>query len=139
MDIWTPEKRSEVMSRIKSRGNMSTEIALVQGMRAAGIKGWRTHQPIIADNLKIRPDFVFRPQRVAVFVDGCFWHRCPLHGTVPESNREFWQKKFESNRARDTRNNRVLRGSGWTVVRLWEHSVKKNLESCLRRVKKALV
>ncbi|HRZ81636.1 MAG TPA: very short patch repair endonuclease, partial [Candidatus Hydrogenedentes bacterium] len=71
-DVFTKEKRSEVMSRIRSRGNLRTELRLIEIMRGAGITGWRRGQPVLG-----RPDFVFRRERVAVFVDGCFWHGCP--------------------------------------------------------------
>lgn len=73
-----------------------------------------------------KPDFVFRKQRVAVFVDGCFWHGCPKHGTKPASNRAFWRKKFAANKARDQRVSRELRRQGWCILRIWEHSLKNS-------------
>jgi DNA mismatch endonuclease (patch repair protein) len=69
----------------------------------------------------VRPDIVFTRARVAVFVDGCFWHRCPEHGLAPRSNADYWQTKFAKNVARDLRNNETLAGAGWRVVRVWEH------------------
>jgi DNA mismatch endonuclease (patch repair protein) len=72
----------------------------------------------------VRPDFVFRERRVAVFVDGCFWHACPRHGTKPKGNAAFWRAKFRGNIARDRRDTRNLRRSGWRVVRLWEHELR---------------
>ncbi len=119
-DVFTPEKRSAVMARIRSRGNRDTELVMVALLRAAGITGWRR-------GLKLpgRPDFVFRAERVCVFVDGCFWHGCPAHFRRPKSNRKFWDAKIARNRARDRRVGRELRAAGWTVLRVWEHALKR--------------
>jgi len=73
---------------------------------------------------RVVPDFVFARQRVAVFVDGCFWHGCRWHGTRPQGNAAFWAKKLAGNKARDRRVNRVLRRRGWRVLRIWEHSLR---------------
>jgi len=70
------------------------------------------------------PDFVFRRERVAVFVDGCFWHGCPKCYRRPKSNRKFWDAKAARNRARDAEVTRALRRAGWTVVRIWEHALR---------------
>jgi DNA mismatch endonuclease (patch repair protein) len=69
----------------------------------------------------IRPDVVFPKQRIALFIDGCFWHGCPEHGTLPATNVDYWLPKIEENRARDARHNAELTAAGWTVVRAWEH------------------
>lgn len=71
--------------------------------------------------VRCRADIVFRRARVAVFVDGCFWHRCPIHATAPKANAEYWAAKFDRNVARDRRNDAALAAAGWTVVRVWEH------------------
>jgi DNA mismatch endonuclease (patch repair protein) len=85
------------------------------------------------------PDFTFRAQRVAVFVDGCFWHGCPRHGTQPRQNRRFWERKLNGNRARDRRVNRALRAKGWRVLRIWEHALSKRNEARLvSRLRRAL-
>ena len=68
-----------------------------------------------------KPDIVFGPVRVAVFVDGCFWHHCPDHGTIPKNNREWWIEKFERNRERDLRKDSQLIELGWLPVHIWEH------------------
>jgi DNA mismatch endonuclease (patch repair protein) len=68
-----------------------------------------------------RPDIAFTRQRLAVFIDGCFWHRCPEHGTMPSANREFWEAKFRRNVQRDRENDAALHALGWTVLRFWEH------------------
>ena len=118
-DLITVAKRSLVMAAIRSRGNKDTELKLVAILRAHGITGWRRHLPLPG-----RPDFVFRRARVAVFVDGCFWHGCPQHGRSPGSNAAYWLPKLARNRARDRLNTRELRRRGWRVIRLWEHSLR---------------
>ena len=119
-DVFTKAKRSEVMSRIRGRDNKDTELVLAHLFRANRITGWRRHRPIFG-----RPDFVFSRLKVAVFVDGCFWHGCPKHGSRPKQNRKFWETKIARNRARDRKVTRVLRGKGWRVVRIWEHELTK--------------
>lgn len=125
-DVFTKAKRSEVMSRIRGRGNKETELALAALMRRHGIKGWRRHQPVFG-----KPDFVFRRHRLAVFVDGCFWHGCPLHATKPATNRAFWRKKLARNKARDRLVTRTLRCAGWRVLRIWEHELARKREARL--------
>lgn len=114
-DVFTKAKRSAVMSLIRSRGNRATELRLIALMREHGITGWRRNAPVFG-----KPDFVFRHERVAVFVDGCFWHGCPRHATKPANNRAFWQAKLARNAERDREVTRELRKAGWRVVRVWE-------------------
>ena len=150
-DVFTPAKRSDVMSRIRSRGNRDTELAVAKLFRSLGITGWRRQVPLRVErrassvegsgrsgsapgpvkprpaklnpHLTVRPDFVFPKRRVAVFVDGCFWHGCPRHATQPAHRRAFWRRKLEGNRARDRLVTRVLRRGGWRVLRIWEHEL----------------
>ena len=119
-DVFTKAKRSEVMSRIRGRGNKTTELALAKLLRAARITGWRRNQKLFG-----RPDFTFQRQRVVVFVDGCFWHSCPKHSHVPKSNRKFWLKKLTANSKRDLLVNRTLYRLDWRVIRIWEHDLQK--------------
>jgi DNA mismatch endonuclease (patch repair protein) len=87
----------------------------------------------------VRPDFVFRNLRLAVFVDGCFWHACPIHATKPRNNAAFWRKKLSANRARDRKVNRTLRATGWGVLRVWEHELARKREAQLvAKLRKAL-
>ncbi len=151
-DVFSPEKRSEVMSLIRSKGNSSTEKRLLALMRGAGIKGWRRHVPLRfearqADPCnglrpragRVRPDFVFRLERVAVFVDGCFWHGCPRHATQPRQNRKFWREKIARNQARDALTTKGLRRNGWRVLRIWECALTaKRSQATLRRLLRAL-
>jgi DNA mismatch endonuclease (patch repair protein) len=118
-DVFTKEKRSAVMSRIRGRGNKDTELALVKLLRAARITGWRRHMKLMG-----RPDFAFRKQRVVIFVDGCFWHGCPRHSNVPVNNRDFWIKKLTANRTRDRMVTKELKRQGWSVIRVWEHEFR---------------
>jgi DNA mismatch endonuclease, patch repair protein len=134
-DVFSKSKRSEVMARIRGRGNKATEIKFLELLRRHRISGWRRHLPIAlpAPLLKVqkhsnrlprvKPDFVFRELRVAVFIDGCFWHGCPLHGTKPQSNSEFWQSKLANNRRRDRFVTKGLQRRKWTVLRIWEHQL----------------
>ena len=133
-DVFTKKKRSEVMSRIRGHGNKDTELALIKIFRELHITGWRRHQLVFG-----KPDFVFRKDRLCVFVDGCFWHGCPKCYRAPGSNKPFWKKKFQTNLARDNRVNRELRKAGWTVLRIWEHELpQKNRARLTRRIVRAL-
>ena len=118
-DKYDRETRSKMMSACKSRGNRSTEMTLLAHLRRAGITGWRRHLPLPG-----RPDFSFPSRKVAVFVDGCFWHGCPYCRRAPKSNTEFWDRKCASNRRRDRVVNKTLRQKRWTVIRIWECKLK---------------
>jgi DNA mismatch endonuclease, patch repair protein len=158
-DVFTKAKRSEVMSRIRSRGNQATELALVKLLRRHKITGWRRHVQLrIANdelrmpknaagirkskfetrNFKVRPDFVFPKQRLVVFVDGCFWHGCPRHATRPKTNAAFWRRKLAVNRDRDRLVSRILRAFHCQVVRIWECDLQKRPQWCLRKIQKCL-
>ena len=141
-DISTRHKRSAVMAAIRSRGNVGTELRLIRIFRAHGITGWRrgcvirgqkTEDRRQKKRFSVRPDFVFPKLKLAVFVDGCFWHGCSKHGTEPKTHRAFWRKKIARNRARDRQVNRALRRLGWGVIRVWEHELKRKDEGRLLR------
>jgi len=133
-DVFTKSKRSEVMSRVRSRGNKDTEVALAKLFRRSKITGWRRNQKIFG-----KPDFVFPKLELALFVDGCFWHRCPKHGTQPKGNRTFWKNKFARNKARDVLVTRTLRSAKWRVLRVWEHElVRKNETRLIKRIQRFL-
>lgn len=122
MDVFSKKKRSLVMSGIRSKGNRSTEQAFIEFLKAFHITGWRRHY-----SLPGRPDFVFPKMKIAIFVDGCFWHRCPhcYDGHAPKQNRRYWVEKLARNKRRDARNNRFLRSLGWRVFRVRECSISK--------------
>ncbi len=122
------------MSLIRSRGNRDTELRLIAIMRAHRITGRRRNWPIFG-----KPDVAFPKLKLAVFVDGCFWHGCPLHATQPKTNAAFWRKKIAANRTRDRLVTRTLRRLGWRVLRLWEHELtRKNEPRLLARLHRAL-
>ena len=141
-DVFTKAKRSAVMSRIRSAGNKDTELRLIAIFRAQGIVGWRRGATIRgrraddggqASKFAVKPDFVFRALKLAVFVDGCFWHGCPRHFIKPKNNAAFWWKKIAANRTRDRLVTRTLRRLGWKVLRIWEHELVRRDEPRLIR------
>ncbi len=100
--------------------NTAAEIALRSELHRLGLR-YRLHRRIVP-GVKRQVDIVFGPAKVAVFVDGCFWHSCPRHGTQSKANAQWWRDKLDANRRRDLDTNRRLRSAGWRVVRVWEHS-----------------
>lgn len=120
------------MSAVPSRGNRSTEQRMITLFRAAQITGYRKHWKVVG-----RPDFAWPQLRVAVFLDGCFWHGCPYCTHKPsKSNVRFWRNKIQANRRRDRRVARKLRGQGWSVLRIWECKISK--AATLLRIRRAL-
>lgn len=118
-----PEPTSPAASSI-GRGNKrrdtEPELRLRQLLHAAGLRYRVDYRPDVKD-LRSRPDIVFTRRKIAVFVDGCFWHACPEHCVVPSSNTDYWIPKLRANVERDRRNDRLLEGAGWLVLRVWEH------------------
>lgn len=129
-DTFSREKRSEIMSKVRGRGNRATEERLARLFRKYRVKGWRRGYPLFG-----RPDFVFPKLRVAVFVDGEFWHGHPTLGQIPKTNTEFWTRKIERNRNRDELVNSTLMAKGWIVVRIWQHEL--NTEAWLVKLDEA--
>lgn len=130
MDHVSKEIRSKNMAAIRSRGNLSTEIVFARLLCASGLRGYRKHWPVVG-----RPDFAWPGRKIAVFVDGCFWHGCPCKAT-PATNSKFWRNKIRKNQERDKRVSRLLRRDGWTVVRIRECAVTSarnlsRIKSCL--------
>jgi DNA mismatch endonuclease (patch repair protein) len=132
-DVFTSKKRSEVMSLIRSKGNMNTEIRLLRLLRVARISGWRRHL-----RLPGTPDFAFRESKLAIFTDGCFWHGCSRCQLKPKSNSQFWADKIDRNRRRDRRVNKELRVSGWTVVRVRECVLERSPQKVAILLKRCL-
>jgi len=109
-------------------------VRLLKALRTARIGGWRRRVRLLGS-----PDFVWRRERVALFVDGCFWHACPRHGRVPKSRKDFWVPKLATNKERDRAVSRALRAAGWRVLRIWEHDlVRKHEKRLLARLRLAL-
>lgn len=126
--------RSQLMTRVKSRGNVTTELRMAQLLRKAGLRGWRRHLPLPG-----RPDFAWPAYRVAVFVDGCFWHGHDCGKNIsPRTNAKAWREKIQNNRRRDRRAARQLRQRGWSVLRVWECQLRRSPERCVTRIRRAL-
>jgi DNA mismatch endonuclease (patch repair protein) len=121
------------MALIRNKGNKSTELRFITLLREGGVIGWRRHL-----KLPGRPDFAFPKWKVAIFVDGDFWHGNPKTFRPPKSNIEFWTKKIKYNRNNDRRITAALKKRGWTVVRLWESDLKKYPRKALFKVTKCL-
>jgi len=113
------------MASIRSSNNKSTELTLIALFRENRIAGWRRHRQKITG----KPDFIFPKNKIAVFVDGCFWHGCPKCNIVPKSNKGYWDNKILRNKNRDSLVSKELRKGGWIVVRIWEHQLKKHAAS----------
>jgi DNA mismatch endonuclease (patch repair protein) len=107
------------MAKIKSVGCKSTEVSLARLLRREKLAGWHRGSALAG-----KPDFVFRAARVAMFVDGCFWHGCARCYRRPSSRRAYWDAKVTRNKQRDKTVNRLLRQKGWRVLRIWEHELK---------------
>jgi DNA mismatch endonuclease (patch repair protein) len=127
--------RSSNMRAIKSKGNRSTEWRLRSMLVRQKIKGWTMHNREIIGS----PDFAFPAKRIAIFIDGCFWHGCPLCGHKPKTNREYWTAKLARNINRDKTNTLRLRKQGFKVIRIWECALKENPTLYLQRIRESLV
>lgn len=134
MDRVSPSTRSQNMSRIRSTGNMTTEKRLRAYLVRARLSGWHIHGSELAG----RPDFIFPRQKVAIFVDGCFWHGCPRCGHTPKSNQRYWAAKLMRNRKRDRRVSRELRNIGWFVLRFWEHEILSAATAAVSQIKSCI-
>lgn len=119
-DPLTPQQRSAQMAKVRAKKNRSTEMRVAAYLIGSGFSGWKRHPKEVTGC----PDFCFIRQRVAIFVDGCFWHGCPkCRRNLPFSRRGFWRRKITSNRQRDRRVVRSLRRQGFIVLRIWEHDL----------------
>lgn len=129
-DVFDKEKRSDIMRQVKSKKNKSTEIRLIEIFMQNNVTGWKRNYPV-----KGHPDFVFLKHRVAIFVDGCFWHGHDCRNTRPANNEEFWRNKQERNRKHDQDITAYFEKRGWTVIRIWECELKrKNHEKALLKI-----
>lgn len=134
-DPLSKRERSVLMSKVRNSGNQSTELAVESLLRINKIRGWKKHPK----NVIGHPDFFFPATKLAVFVDGCFWHACPKCGRIPKTRVKFWADKIAGNRRRDSRIRRQLSKTGFSVMRIWEHEVStRNAVRLLRRILRAL-
>ena len=125
-----PAKRSMTMSKIRGKGNKTTEVRFRFALVRAGIKGWKLHPK----GLHGSPDIYFPESNLAIFLDGCFWHGCPICGHVPKTRSEFWKAKFNKTKTRDKNTNHRLANMGITVLRFWEHEISSQLNMCIDKV-----
>jgi len=120
------------MASVKSRNTKSTELRFISILKDKNITGWRRNYPLVG-----KPDFVFPRLKIAVFIDGCFWHGCPSHCRMPSSNMNYWNNKIEKNKIRDKKIKKALKMKQWQVIRIWEHEIKtEKLNRKLNRIKK---
>ena len=133
MDKVSKKVRSKIMKAVKSSKNKSTELRFRAALIQARLSGWN-----VRPSTKCKPDFVFRRKKVAIFVDGCFWHGCPICSKHPLDNKEYWSTKIARNRNRDQQVRKQLNKEGWKVLRFWEHDIQANLRFCISKLREAL-
>ena len=133
-DMFDKNKRSAIMKSVKSSGNKSTELRLIAFFKANGITGWKRKYPV-----KGHPDLVFMEKRIAIFVDGCFWHGHDCRNTRPKQNEDYWNKKRNRNIAHDKEISTLFEKRGWKVIRIWECELKKKNETVLREKLKSIL
>lgn len=127
----TTLQRSKSMQAVQGKDNRTTERRLRLGLVRAGIRGWKIRPKGLIGN----PDFFFPAQSLAIFVDGCFWHGCPICGHLPRANSAFWKEKIGRNRERDAKTSSRLTEHGFRVVRFWEHQLQNELEQCINELR----
>lgn len=130
-DVFTKEKRSEVMSKIRSK-DTTIEMKLRRNLWKKGYR-YRVHYKTIGS-----PDIAFPKEKIAIFVDGCFWHKCPICYRKPKSNKDYWIPKIKKNCERDKKNTKYLEKKGWMVIRIWEHEIRKNLNDVVKKIENNL-
>lgn len=112
------------------------EVAIRSALHRRGLR-FRKDLLLRVGDLRVRADVVFPRRRLALFVDGCFWHRCPEHGTSPRANAAYWGPKLDRNVERDRLQTAALRADGWTVVRAWEHEDPETVAAAVERLVRA--
>jgi len=132
VDVLTPEQRYHNMSRIRSKDTIP-EMVIRKSLYSQGIRGYRTNFKLLG-----KPDIVFVKRRIAIFIDGCFWHKCPICFKEPETRKEFWNNKINKNVERDRIVEKELTSQGWKVMRFWEHDVRKSPGKVVNKIIKIL-
>ncbi|HEX8230927.1 MAG TPA: very short patch repair endonuclease [Chloroflexia bacterium] len=130
-DTFSPKKRSEIMRRVKGK-NTSLEMKVRSALHRRGLR-YR-----LSYSLPGKPDLVFVKARIAVFIDSCFWHGCPRHVRMPNSNQEYWQAKIRRNVERDVKTNELYEELDWRIIRVWEHDLKEDFEASITRLQRAV-
>lgn len=129
-DVLTKRQRSYCMSRIRGK-DTQPELILRKAISGAGIRGYRLKYKLLG-----KPDIVFPKRKIAIFIDGCFWHKCPKCFSELSTTKKYWVKKIQSNIDRDQRVNKTLKKMGWKILRIWEHDTERNLNICLLRIRR---
>ncbi|MDE7328202.1 MAG: very short patch repair endonuclease [Clostridia bacterium] len=130
-DIFDKKKRFEIMSSVRSQNNKSTELRLIKLFKELDIKGWRRNYKVEG-----KPDFVFLEKKIAVFVDGCFWHGHDCRNVSPADNLDYWENKRKRNKLRDFQINERFESRGWTIIRIWECELtKKKQEQAISKLR----
>jgi DNA mismatch endonuclease, patch repair protein len=125
MDVLNKSQRSYNMSQIRAK-NTTPEIKLRKALFRNGLRGYKIHY-----NLEGKPDIVFTKYKIAIFIDGCFWHKCPKCFVEPKTRTDYWLKKIEKNKQRDKIVNKKLKNEGWFILRFWEHQIEKEVDNVL--------
>jgi DNA mismatch endonuclease (patch repair protein) len=121
---------SKTMSRIRGKGNKTTEMRFRGRLIQQRVRGWILHPT----DIEGRPDIFFRKKKLAIFLDGCFWHGCPHCGHIPKTRSAFWKAKITRTKERDREKEKKLKKQGIKVLRFWEHEIQKNLDDCMKKV-----
>jgi len=127
VDTFSKDVRSQIMSKIRSK-NTGLERKFRKKLWKSGLR-YRIHYKLIG-----KPDIVFVTKKIAVFLDSCFWHKCPYHFREPKSNKEYWLQKIGKNSTRDKKVTKLLQKEGWVVLRFWEHEIKDDLDGCINKI-----
>ena len=127
-DVHSAEQRSYNMSMIKGK-DTNPEIILRKALYRKGIRGYRIHKDMLG-----KPDIIFTNRKLVIFVDGCFWHKCPICFKSPESNKDFWTAKINRNVERDKEVSDEYIRLGWKLLRIWEHEIEHDIEKCVERI-----
>ncbi|WP_433425747.1 very short patch repair endonuclease [Microtetraspora malaysiensis] len=132
MESWASSEATRASMRSNKGKDTKPELALRRAVHALGLRYRVSYRPL--RSVRRTADLVFTKAKVAVFMDGCFWHGCPTHHTVSATNPEFWAEKVRRNRERDLETDRLLREAGWRVIRIWEHEDPLTAASMIREV-----
>jgi len=131
IDTLTIEQRRRCMSSVRNK-NTGLEMKLRRALWKAGLR-YRVNFKLLG-----KPDIVFPKRKLAIFIDGCFWHGCPIHGTSPETHAEFWKTKIKANIERDLQVTSQLKNMGWLVIRVWGHEIKECLDVVIKNITESL-
>lgn len=132
-DIFSSKKRSEIMSKIKGQDS-KIELELRKNIWAQGLRYRKNSGSFFG-----KPDIVFKKYKTAIFIDSCFWHGCKKHCRLPKTNKKFWKQKIDKNKKRDKDVNKHYKKSGWKIIRVWEHSIRKDITNVANKIKTGLI